>query len=66
MPKADEIVAARIIEELGRKGLVPPEKLAGLGRDLAHGSVSAEDWAFMAEHALDESVGGVPTASRFF
>lgn len=57
-PKPDEIVAARIVEELQGRNLVPLEKLASLGEGLARGSLSSEDWALLVELGLDRSTGG--------
>ena len=54
MPKPDEIVAARIAEELSRNGVVISEKQAALAAQLAEGMVSAEDWVRLVEQRQDK------------
>ena len=58
IPTPDETVAARIIEELRHRDLVPQERLTSLEKQLSRGALSSEDWTLMVELALDESSRG--------
>lgn len=58
MPKPDDTVAGRIVDELSRKGIVLPEKASSLAVQLAEGRFSAEDWVRLVEQREDRKSEG--------